>query len=454
MFQASLKAFQPSVRQDEASLAEILSAFTYALDLTEGQPAGHSIRACWIATHLAEAIGLTGDALHDIFYAVLLKDLGCSVNAARVTEIFVGNDRQLKHDFKLIGPAPEDFGAFIMTKVGADVDAGTRDAAIANLMANAPAIMADIMDSRCTRGAEIARQLRFSNDTAQAIAHLDEHWDGSGLPLGIAGDTIHIGGRIALLAQVVDVFFVAGGPDAARAEIKRRSGAWLDPELCNAFLSLSASPSFWATLSAGDITDQLLALAPATRRVAVDEDYLDDIAIAFGQVIDAKSPFTGGHSARVATYTDAMAKYLGISATDRRSLARAAMLHDVGKLGVSSAIIEKPGKLDDAEWKEMRNHATLTGEILGRISAFSGMAMTAAAHHERLDGKGYPLQLDSSAISLESRIISVADFFDALTADRPYRAAMTVPQALAIMEREVGTAIDADCFAALNAILD
>ncbi len=453
MFQTPKSSFTQKTSQS-TSLAGILSAFSYALDLTEGQPAGHSIRACWIGTQLAQAIGLTGDALYDVYYAVLLKDLGCSVNAARVSQMFVGNDRALKHDFKLIGPAAEDFGAFIMTNVGMDAKADERDSAIENLLANAPAIMTDIMSARCTRGADIARQLRFSEGTAQAIAHLDEHWDGSGLPLQISGANIHIGGRIALLAQVADVFFVAGGPEAARAEVARRSGNWLDPKLCAAFWDMSASDCYWDDLHASGIAERLLALAPATRMITVDEDYLDDIAIAFGQVIDAKSPFTGGHSARVATYTDAIAAHLGVDEASRRNLRRAAMLHDVGKLGVSSAIIEKPGKLNDDEWAEMRSHAALTGEILGRISAFEDMAMIAAAHHERLDGKGYPLQLDNSMIAMESRIITVADFFDALTADRPYRAAMSSSDALAIMEREVGGAIDAACFQALKAILN
>jgi putative nucleotidyltransferase with HDIG domain len=453
MFQAPKFKFATTRPQVEDTLAGILSAFSYALDLTEGQPAGHSIRSCWIGTQLAQAMGLTGDALYDVYYAVLLKDLGCSVNAARVSQMFVGNDRALKHDFKLIGPEAQDFGAFIMTKVGAEAETSERDAAIENLLANAPAIMTDIMSARCTRGADIARKLRFSETTAKAIAHLDEHWDGSGLPIGLSGDAISIGGRIALLAQLVDVFFIAKGPEAARDEVAIRSGGWLDPTLCGVFLDISQSQDFWDALKAPDIADRLLALEPATQSIIVDEAYLDDIAIAFGQVIDAKSPFTGGHSARVATYTDAMAAHLGVGEPERRSLRRAAMLHDVGKLGVSSAIIEKPGKLDDREWVEMRSHAALTGEILSRISAFENMAMIAAAHHERLDGKGYPLQLDKHLIALESRIITVADFFDALTADRPYRAAMSSYEALKIMEREVGAAIDADCFAALRVIL-
>ena len=398
-------------------------------------------------------MGLSEAALRDVYYAVLLKDLGCSVNAAQVCEMFVGNDRTLKHDFKLIGPNPEDFGEFIKTKVGVGAATAKRDGAVANLLANAPAIMTEIMDRRCTRGADIARQLRFSDDVAQAIAHLDEHWDGSGLPLGIAGEDIHIGGRIAQLAQVVDVFFVSGGPQAAMAEVMRRSGTWLDPKLAETFLILSSSPVFWTALESEAIAQDLFALEPATQRVDVDEDYLDDITAAFGQVIDAKSSFTSGHSERVGFYADAVAEQLGFTAADRRRLRRAAILHDVGKLGVSSAILEKSGSLDADEWVEMHKHADHTTHILSRIGVMHEMALIAGSHHERLDGKGYPLGLDARSISLESRIITVADIFDALTADRPYRAALLVHEALHIMAGEVGTAIDPQCFYALQMAL-
>ena len=453
MFQSPQLDFQID-STSPTSLAEILSAFSYALDLTEGQPAGHSIRACWIGTKVAQAIGLNEAALRDVCYAVLLKDLGCSVNAARVSEVFVGNDRRLKHDFKLIGPDAEDFGAFVMSNVGVDADTSTREKAVANLLSNAGEIMCDIMDRRCTRGAEIARRLRFSNDVAQAIAHLDEHWDGSGLPLGIAGEDIHIGGRIAQLAQIVDVFFIAGGANAAMAEVMRRSGTWLDPKLAETFLLLSSSPVFWTALESETIAKDLFALEPATQRVEVDEDYLDDIAGAFGQVIDAKSSFTSGHSERVGFYADAIAERLEFSAADRRRLRRAAILHDVGKLGVSSAILEKPAKLDAKEWREMQGHADHTTHILGQIGVMHDMALIAGSHHERLDGKGYPLGLDARSISIESRIITVADIFDALTADRPYRAALPVDEALHMMAGEVGTAIDPQCFFALQMALE
>lgn len=436
-----------------ASLAEVLSSFSFALDLTEGQPAGHSIRSCWIGMQIGQALALDEAALRDLFYAVLLKDLGCSSNAAAVCSIFLGDDRRLKHDFKLIGPAPEDFGAFAMAEIGQGVPEAEREEAIANVLQNAGAIMTGLIETRCTRGADIARRLRFSERVAHAIAHLDEHWDGSGLPHQVAGEAIPLGGRIALLAQLVDVFFVAEGTEAARAEVARRRGTWIDPALADLLLALSADPAFWEPLLAADLEQRLFALEPARHRVELDEDYIDDIAAAFGQVIDAKSPYTGGHSERVGHYAAEIARELGMDEAGRRRLHRAAILHDVGKLGISSRVLEKPGRLDADEWREMQSHAALTTHILGRISAMRDMAMVAGAHHERLDGKGYPLNLDARTISLETRIIAVADFFDALTADRPYRAALAVDQALAIMAEQVGAGIDGDCFAALQAIV-
>lgn len=454
MFQPLAQHFDAAVVTDAgASRAEILAAFSYALDLTEGQPAGHSVRAAWIGTYVAMALGLTGDDLGDCFYAIMLKDLGCSSNAARVAELFLGDDRLLKHQFKTIGPEATDFLNFVQASVGIGHADAQRDAARDHLLANAAPILTGFIDTRCTQGATIARRLRFSDAVADGIANLDEHWDGSGLPHGVAGDAIPLLSRIALLAQVSDVFFMTMGPDAALAEVNARSGTWLDPALVAILNDLARDPQFWAELGAHDIDQRLLALEPAQARMPVDEDYLDDIAAAFGHVIDAKSPFTGGHSDRVGLFTDLIGQRLGIAADQRRRLRRAAMLHDVGKLGISSAILEKPGKLAADEWALMQSHASHTTAILSRVSVLRDLASIAGAHHERLDGKGYPLGLDDRSISTETRIISVADFFDALTADRPYRAAMPVEQALDIMRREVGSAIDGECFAALTAIV-
>ena len=258
--------------------------------------------------------------------------------------------------------------------------------------------------------------------------------------------------QIALLAQIADVFHTHAGKQASIDEVSRRAGSWLDPELCAAFATVAADDRFWTDLASPMLDARLLTMAPSGQSVIVDDDYLDDIASAFGQVIDAKSPFTAGHSIRVAQLATRIGEAMGMLPARRRWLYRAALLHDVGKLGVSNTILDKPGSLDDREWDSMRDHAAHTQAILGRIAALADIAPIAAAHHERLDGKGYPLQLDDAQITRETRIITLCDFYDALTSDRPYRAAMSHDEALAIMTAESGKAIDPDCLAALNSL--
>lgn len=208
--------------------------------------------------------------------------------------------------------------------------------------------------------------------------------------------------------------------------------------------------AFWATLAAPDVMSAVLALEPASHVVELDDDYLDDIAAAFGQVVDSKSPYTSGHSARVALYTDLIAETLGLAPERRRWLKRGALLHDVGKLGVSNSVLDKPGKLDAEEWAAVQAHAAYTEAILIRIGAFAELAVVSAAHHERLDGKGYPRGLTAEQITLETRIITTADIFDAITAERPYRGAIPIPKTLEMMAENVGTAIDPVCFEALK----
>jgi HD-GYP domain-containing protein (c-di-GMP phosphodiesterase class II) len=197
----------------------------------------------------------------------------------------------------------------------------------------------------------------------------------------------------------------------------------------------------------------VFAEEPAQFALTVDDDYLDEITAAFGEVVDSKSPYTAGHSGRVALYTGLIAEELGIGSARRRWLHRGALLHDVGKLGVSNAILDKPGKLDATEWEAVRRHATYTEEILSRIPQFADLAVVSAAHHERLDGKGYPRGVSADRIAPETRIITIADVFDAITAARPYRGAIPIERALEMMAETVGTALDADCFAALRRVV-
>jgi putative nucleotidyltransferase with HDIG domain len=292
--------------------------------------------------------------------------------------------------------------------------------------------------------------MRFSEAVAQGILDLDEHWDGTGQPVGLAGKQISLFGRIALLAQVADVFFIRGGAKGAVAEVTSRAGRWFDPDLAAVLQDLGQDDQFWAPLLANNLHTLVVDLEPRSLVREVDEDYLDDIAAGFARVVDAKSPFTAGHSDRVALFADLIAEEMGYTADRRRWLRRAALLHDIGKLGVSNSVLDKNGKLDEAEWAAIKRHPELGRIILSKIAALRDLATIAGSHHERLDGKGYPQGIKAAEIDLDTRIVTTADIFDALTADRPYRKAMPVSQAFDIMRGDLGTAIDPGCFAALE----
>jgi len=435
----------------ELKLSELIASLSYALDITEGQPPGHCVRACWIGMHIGRQLGLHDERLWELYYTLLLKDLGCSSNAARICELYLTDDLDFKRDYKTVGDSLPQVLGFVLKHTGLKAGLAERFRSVMTILRDGPEIARELVATRCQRGADIARLLRFPEGVAEGIYSLDEHFNGNGKPDRLAGEAIPLYARIALLAQVIDVFHTESGRVGALKEVRARAGQWFDPMLVQAFETVAQSDAFWGTLGMERIDDAVAGLLPAGagQQHALDDDYLDDIAAAFGQVVDAKSPYTSGHSARVALYTDMIGESLGLSMERRRWLKRGALLHDVGKLGVSNSVLDKAGALDRAEWDAVKLHAEFTETILGRIGAFRELAAIAGAHHERLDGSGYPRGLAAEEIRIETRIITTADIFDAITASRPYRGAIPIPQALEMMQKTVGTALDPDCYDAL-----
>lgn len=448
MFLAQPATFSPV--STGLKLSELIAALSHALDITEGQPEGHCVRCCWIGMHVGRTIGLEERQLWELYYTLLLKDLGCSSNAARICELYLTDDLRFKRDFKQVGDSLGQVVRFVLQHTGLKAGLAERFHGVLHIFREGREIAQELIQTRCSRGADIARQLRFPEAVAAGIYSLDEHWNGGGRPDHLAGNAIPVYARIALLAQVIDVFHTAGGRQAALDEVRERAGTWFDPALVRAFEDVARDDGFWALLAAPGLDAAVLALEPGRYEVPLDEDYLDDIAAAFGQVVDSKSPYTSGHSARVALYTDLIGQTLGFSAERRRWIKRGALLHDVGKLGVSNSILDKAGALNDEEWAAVRRHAALTESILSRIAAFRELAVVAGAHHERLDGGGYPRGLKAADITMETRIITTADIFDAITAARPYRGAVPIPRTLEMMARTVGSALDPECYEALK----
>lgn len=434
--------------------SEIIGALSHALDLTEGLPAGHAQRCCWIGMHVGQELGLSVEALGDLYYALLLKDAGCSSNAARIFSLYGCDERSLKRDFKQVDTdSLFAVAKFTWAHVGLGESWRERLSRLLHLVEKGEQIGQELFLTRCEQGAEIAEQLGFSESVCAAIRALDEHWDGRGSPRQLVGEQIPLFARIALLAQVVEVFHAAGGSGLAVETLRVRSGSWFDPELVQVFFRVALLPGFWEGLSDPDIGLRVVALEPEQVVRRMDDADLDRMAGAFAAVIDAKSPYTFGHSSRVCQYAQRIGSELGLSPRQLIWLRHAALLHDIGKLGVSNHILDKPGKLTEEEFAQVKLHPVHSMDILSKIGIFDTLAPVAAGHHERLDGRGYPWGLKGEQIELATRIISVADVFDAVSAERPYRGAMPVAEAMKVLDQMTGAALDGDLVAALSKTL-
>ncbi len=434
----------------EIRLSEVVSALSHALDVTGGQPMGHAERSCLIGLRLAQAVDLEPARRSSLFYAVLLKDAGCSTTAATTAAAFGGDDHQIKRESRVIDTKrPLEALGYLRRNVAPGAPLRTRARHLRAVVAMANGGVDELERMRCERGAEIARGIGLDEDAATAIGQLFEHWDGNGHPGDLAGEEISLLARMACLAQTMEFFWQEGGAAAACDIARARRGTWFDPRLVEAVADLERDVAFWASLERPDVH----AVEPADRVQRADAARLDRIAEAFAGIVDAKSPFTARHSAGVAEIAAGIAATMGLDGATERLLRRAGLLHDVGKLGVSNQILDKPGRLTDREWRAVRHHPRLSLVILRRVPALADVAQLAAMHHERLDGSGYPYGLAETDLSVPARILQVADVADALSAERPYRAALPVDEVLQIMRRDAGPRLDAGAFAALEASL-
>lgn len=437
------------------SFAEIISALSFAIDLTEGAVPGHAVRSCILGMRIAREMGLPRRQLAPLYYALLMKDAGCSNNAARMCQIVGGNDRKVKNAAKLqdwTKPHKPSFATLRMlwSEVLPGSSAMKRIGRILRIGLDQHKNNEEMIQLRCERGAAIAHKLGLTDDTADAIWALDEHWDGSGYPGHSKGEAIPLLARILGVAQHLDVFACERSTEEAMQTLKERSGTWFDPALVKVALKLDRKGKLWTDcLPTGDVD--------AARQLALDmqpeaengirPEEIDSICEAFADVVDAKSPFTYRHSMGVAEVAREIAEALALSPDRCQLVRRAALLHDLGKLAVPNTILDKTGKLTAEEWEVVVQHPRLTREILARIKPFEEIAIIAGAHHERLDGSGYPEKLTAKDLCLEARLIAVADFYRALTEDRPYRMGMPHDDAMAILRKQ---ALDTDCVEALE----
>jgi HD-GYP domain-containing protein (c-di-GMP phosphodiesterase class II)/DNA-binding CsgD family transcriptional regulator len=432
----------------EVRLAELVAALSLGVDLGFGQPMEHVLRECMIALRLADRIGLDEAERSTVYYTALLVNVGCHADAHEQAKWF-GDDIALKsskyeRDFRtlraaaatmsLVGSGNPPLHRF---RVGLEfVISGRRD-----------------LDGMVARHSAVARalaeRLGLPEVVQEAVGASYEQWDGKGWPGGLAGDRIPVAARLAQFAEFIEVAHRLGGIDAAVALAERRAGSQFDPALSAA---LRADPEdILGSLDSVHTWVAVIDAEPALR-VNLSGESFDRALLATADFVDLKSPYTLGHARAVAELAAATASGLGLPEDETRLLRRAGLVHDLGRLGVSNAIWDKPGPLGAGEWERVRLHPYLTERMLHQSEALAPLAAIAVQHRERLDGSGYPKGLSGGAITRLARILGAVDAYRSMREPRPHRPPLSAGEAAAELQADVRSGkLDGEAVAAVLA---
>ncbi|HLF78502.1 MAG TPA: HD domain-containing phosphohydrolase [Dehalococcoidia bacterium] len=376
----------------------------------------------FIAASLAEAMGLNSELRLAACYAGLLHDVGAVAAGAGLAAHVRGDERMVFASLPLLTPE--------------EAAVGTSDS---------PEIVIERLVDHVIHGARAAQELSLPKEAIRAIASHHERWDGGGYPHGLRGEEIPVVGRLISLADQIEALIDQSSPLLARRNfhhwLGRLSGGEADPEAVEALRVLGNGDGFWLGLFSADLAVELGSLCARLREPRAMR--LVPFCEGIAQLVDARFSFTLGVSSRVAQYAEAMGKACDFNETRLRQLRVAALLHDVGQLAVSERILAKPGILSVDELEILRLHPTYSREVAEGINGLEEVADWIAAHHERIDGKGYPEGRAGSEIPLEARILAVADAYASITSDRPHRAAVEGPDAHRRLKAAAGTQLDA-----------
>src|SRR5437763_8178151 len=412
--------------------AEVVGALSLATDLGTGQPLEHALRTAVLAVRLGELAGASAKELADTYYVALLHASGCTSNGHEAT-LLHGDDIAHRAAFYLIDPtSPAEVLAFYRAHVGAGRPPEVRSALIEDAIANAGPRVRDAFATMCEIAQRFAGWLDLGSNIEAALEYVFARWDGRGFPDARA-DAIPLPMRLLHVARDISLFLSAAGPDDARGVLERRAGAAYEPRLAE--LALRNFDEILAELDETRMWEQVLEIEPFPQ-VWIGGEKVDAAFMAIAALTGLKSPWLREHSTGVADLAEAAAWRLGMPAASVTLLRRAALAHDLGRVGVSNAIWEKPGRLGFGEWERVRLHPHYTERAFAQSPALAPIGVLAGSHHERLDGSGYHRGTRGSALDQAARILAAADAYCAMREPRPYRAALAAGAAEAVLLRE------------------
>ena len=423
-------------------LLGLLGGLSVALDLGSGSPLEESLRRCVVATRLARASGLSDDDVRTVLFTALLEHLGCTAHAHELAAAFGDDAAAIRASFLARPGRPADVLTTFVPMV-AEASGRSRARTLASVVRSGRAIDRVAPVATCEVARQSAARLGLSSGVQVALGHMTAMWDGSGHP-AVHGDAIPVPTRLMHVAAVATLFALHAHPGRAVEEVRARAGTHLDPDVVPL-----VTEELLVDIADLDAFEEVQALEPdPVRRVALDD--VADVARAFGDLADLKSPWLHGHSSAVGDLAAVAAQRLGLEDRQVANVRVAGYLHDLGRIGVSSRIWDKPGPLTATERAQVDLHPWHTEQVLARAPGLAEVADVAAQHHERLDGSGYHRRSVAAQIGLSSRVLAAVDRYRCLVEDRPYRPAVSPDRARTALESDVRAGrLDADAVAAV-----
>ena len=439
-------AAQPS-GEEPIRAAEVVGALSLATDLGTGQPLEHALRSAVLAVRLGELAGASAEELAATYYVALLHASGCTSNSHEATKLF-GDDIAHRAAFFLIDTtSPAEVLAFYRAQVAVGRSSKVRAAMIEDAIENAGPRSRASLATMCEVAQRFAGWLELGESVQSSLEYVFARWDGKGFP-DARGDEIPLPMRLLHVGRDVSLFLSAADAEEARDVVARRAGAAYDPRVAG--IALQHYDELLGELDDTRMWEQALETEPFPQLVIAGER-VDAAFRAIAALTGLKSPWLREHSTGVAELAEAAAWRQGLPAAVVTFVRRAALAHDLGRVGVSNAIWEKPGPLGFGEWERVRLHPHFTERAFAQSPALAPIGVLAGAHHERLDGSGYPRGTREPELDQPARILAAADCYGAMREARPYRPALdrTAAERELLLEAEQGR-LDAE---AVDAVL-
>lgn len=429
--------------------AELMACMAAACELAMGQNADHAMHSCAVAMRLAEAWGLRASELRNVYYQSLLRFIGCNADTDVMAAI-AGDVIELR---RAMAPLDTAYVPAVVAALVQRIRATHHNdpplwsaAAVLRGLLRSGRFASEIFPGHCEVAQRLGRRLGFDEHFTTGLGQLYARWDGKGIP-AVPGERLMPAVRVVMLVQDALTQHRLGGWGAVVQTARSRSGKQYDPDLVTLLLSLG--PGLLADLPTR--WDQVLALEPAPHDV-LEGGALDSALGVLADYTDIQSPWLLRHSQRVAELAAGAAQQLGMTLAEQRALRRAALVHDIGRVGVSAHVWGHPGPLAQSDLDQVRLHSVYTAQILARAPALAGFARLAAGAHERLDGSGYARGLDERMLDMAPRVLAAADVVAALGEARPHRPAFDVGAIARIVREEVRAArLDRDAARAVLA---